>query len=437
MRIVFTLLPARGSLQPLVLLAMGLRRGGHEVALCSSPRLRREVETRGLPFVPAGLDWHVSDPDYIDVLCRAAGGLTFPSLSGEERFAWVTAKLFIGAASRVMVPDVAALAREWSADLIIRESLEFSGCVAAEALGLPHASVAAAADSALDRRRELAGSLAPLRADAGLAPDPDGEMVFRHLHLCFSPPSFDGPDADFPPTARFFAHASAPGAEDRVPAWLDQLPDRPTVLVSMGTVFHRTPGLHEAILAALRDEPINLLVALGFDQNPSRLGPLPPHVRVEPTLPQVRLLPRCELLVTHGGFNSVKEALAAGVPMVVLPIAGDQPYCAKRCQALGVARVIAPTEREPEAIRAAVRAVLADPSYRHRARRMRSEIDSLPPLETAVGTLEQLVQEHRFGHSPHRAGRDRRPAPQETRAEPDTATASSEPPIRRTGKSTV
>lgn len=400
MRVLFTLLPARGSLQPLLPLAGALLRGGHEVALCSAPRLRREVEAHGLPFVPAGLDWHVSDSDYIDVLCRAAGGLTFPSeLAGEERFAWVTANLFIGAASRSMLPDVAALAREWPADLIIRESLEFSGCVAAEALGLPHASVAAAADSALDRRRELSGPLAPLRADVGLAPDPDGAMPFRHLHLCFTPPSFDGPDADFPPTARFLAHQSTPRVEDRVPAWVDQLPDRPTVLVSMGTVFHRTPGLYEAILAALRDEPINLLVALGFDQDPSRLGAVPPHVRVEPTLPQVALLPRCELLVTHGGFNSVKEALRAGVPMVVIPIAGDQPYCAARCEALGVARIIAPTAREPQAIHAAARAVLDDTSYHQRARQMRSEIDSLPPVETAVTMLEQLAHEHAPPHT--------------------------------------
>ena len=101
----------------------------------------------------------------------------------------------------------------------------------------------------------------------------------------------------------------------------------------MGTVFHRTPGLHESILAALRDEPINLLIAIGFDQDPSRLGAVRPHIRVEPTLPQAALLPRCALLVTHGGFNSVKEALAAGVPMVICPIAGDQPYRAKRCEA--------------------------------------------------------------------------------------------------------
>ena len=168
MRALFTLLPARGSLQPLLPVAEGMRARGHEVALCSSPRLREDVEAHGLTFLPAGLDWHVSDPDYIGVLCRAAGGLAFPPLAGEERFAWVIANLFIGAAARRMLPELIGVARQWSADLIVRESLEFAGCVAAEALGLPHASVAAAADSALDRRRELAGPLTGLRQQAGL-----------------------------------------------------------------------------------------------------------------------------------------------------------------------------------------------------------------------------------------------------------------------------
>jgi UDP:flavonoid glycosyltransferase YjiC (YdhE family) len=394
-RALFTLLPARGSLQPLLPIAFAMRQAGHEIAFASASRFRSELETRGLPFMEAGLDWHVSDPDYIQTLCAAAGGLTFPSLTGEERFAWVTENLFIGAAAGHMVSDIIDLARQWSPDLIIRESLEFAGCVAAEALGLPHASIAAAADSALDRRAELAAPLAPLRARADLPPDPDGEMAFRHLHLCFTPPSFDGPGACFPPTARFLAHQSVPAPEDRLPRWLADLPDRPTVLVSMGTVFHRTPGLHEAILAALCDEPINLLIALGFDQDRSRLGALPPHVRVEPTLPQVALLPHCSLFVTHGGFNSVKEALADGVPMVICPIAGDQPYCAKRCDALGVARVIAPSDRNAESIRAAVRAVLSAPTYRHNAARFRDEIHALPPMDAAITMLEQLAREQR------------------------------------------
>ena len=255
MRALFTLLPARGSLQPLLPVAEAMRARGHQVALCSAPRLRNDVEAHGLAFLPAGLDWHVSDPDYIDVLCQAAGGLAFPPLAGEERFAWVTANLFIGAAARCMLPELIGVAREWSADLIVRESLEFAGCVAAEAIGLPHASVAAAADSALDRRRELAGPLTGLRQQAGLPADPDGDMAFRYLHLCFTPPGFDGPGARFPPTARFFAHHSTPTPHEDLPPWLDHLAGRPTVLVSMGTVFHRTPGLHETILAALRDEP--------------------------------------------------------------------------------------------------------------------------------------------------------------------------------------
>jgi UDP:flavonoid glycosyltransferase YjiC (YdhE family) len=396
-RALFTLLPARGSLQPLLPVAKAMRARGHQVALCSSPRLRNEVEAHGLMFLPAGLDWHVSDPDYIDVLCRAAGGLAFPPLAGEERFAWVIANLFIGAAARCMLPELISVARGWSADLIIRESLEFAGCVAAEALGLPHASVAAAADSALDRRRELAGPLAELRRRAGLPADPGGDMAFRYLHLCFTPPGFDGPAASFPATARFFAHHSTPAPNEDLPLWLDHLAERPTVLVSMGTVFHRTPGLHETILAALRDEPLNLLIALGFDQDPVRLGPLPPHVRVQPILPQVALLPRCALLVCHGGFNSVKEALVEGVPLVILPIAGDQPYCARRCQALGVGRAIGPADRNAGVIRAAARTVLGDPSYREHARHMRDLSRALPPVAAAVTALERFVDEH-AGH---------------------------------------
>jgi UDP:flavonoid glycosyltransferase YjiC (YdhE family) len=394
-RALFSLLPARGSLQPLLPLAQAMRAGGHQVALCSAPRLRKEVEAHGLAFLPAGLDWHVSDPDYIEVLCRAAGGLAFPPLAGEQRFAWVTANLFIGAAARRMLPELIAAARQWRADLIVRESLEFAGCVAAETLGLPHASVAAAADSALDRRRELAGPLAGLRQQAGLPADPDGDMAFRYLHLCFTPPSFDGPAARFPLTARFFAHHSTPTPHQDLPPWLDDLAPRPTVLASMGTVFHRTPGLQETILEALRDEPVNLLIALGFDQDPARLGPLPPHVHVQPTLPQVALLPRCALLVTHGGFNSVKEALAEGVPLVLVPVAGDQPYCASRCQALGAGRLIGPDQRNTTVIRAAVRTILADPGYRQHAQQMRDEIRALPPPAAAVTALEQVTEEHK------------------------------------------
>jgi MGT family glycosyltransferase len=351
------------------------------------------VGSAGLPFFAAGLDWDTSDPSYIDVLCAAAGGVTFPALTGMARLAWVTNELFIGAAARRMLPGVVRIARQWSADLIVRQSFEYSGGVAAERLGLPHASIADAAHSALDRRHEVAAALDGLRSSIGLPPDPDGEMVYRHLHLCFAPPRFDGPDASFPPTARFVRHTNPTLAGEQVPPWFDELEARPTVLVSMGTVFHRTTGIYEAVLEALRDEPVNLVVAAGFDQDPERFGPQPDNVRVEPYLPVAALLPRCDLFITHGGFNSVKESLAAGVPMVVVPISADQPYSAERCAALGVGVALGPQQRTASDVRRAAQTVLADRTYTRRAREMQREMAALPGPEHVVALLEGLHRE--------------------------------------------
>jgi UDP:flavonoid glycosyltransferase YjiC (YdhE family) len=404
MRVLFTLLPGTGSVRPLLPLAHALRAQGHEVALCSAPALRPAVERQRLPFFAAGLDWDTSDPRYIEVLCEEAGGLTFPPLTGMARLAWVTNELFIGAAARRMLPDVVRIARDWSADLIVRQSLEYSGCVAAERLGLPHASVADAAHSALDRRQEVAASLDRLRSSVGLPPDPDGEMVYRYLHLCFAPPRFDGPDAVFPPTACFLRHTNPTLAGEALPAWVDELEARPTVLLSMGTVFHRTAGIYEAVLEGLGDEPVNLVVAVGFDQDAGRFGPQPPHVRLEPYLPLAALLPRCDLFITHGGFNSVKESLAAGVPMVVIPISADQPYSAQRCAALGVGVALGPDQRSPSDVRRAARTVLAERAYTRRAREMQRDMSALPGPQHAVALLEALYRRP-FPRQPAPVGR--------------------------------
>jgi UDP:flavonoid glycosyltransferase YjiC (YdhE family) len=148
--------------------------------------------------------------------------------------------------------------------------------------------------------------LAHLRAQVGLPTDPDGHMAYRYLHLCFTPRRWDGPAATFPDSARFFRHANAVRPGETPPAWLDELTGRPVVLVSLGTVFHRTPGLYEHILEALRDEPIDLILAVGRDQDPTRFGPQPPNVRIERYLPLPHLLPRCALFVTHGVTFRIK-----------------------------------------------------------------------------------------------------------------------------------
>jgi N-glycosyltransferase len=155
-------------------------------------------------------------------------------------------------------------------------------------------------------------------------------------------------------------------------------------------VFNKTPGALEAIIDGLSEEPVNLVVAIGSDQDASRFGTQPPNVRMAAYLPQPLLLQRCDVFVTHGGFNSVKESLAAGVPMVVVPITADQPYNAERCAAHGVGRVVGAAGRTAEAIREAVRDVLTDPGYCDNARRLQGEMSALPGAAQMVDQLTLL-----------------------------------------------
>ena len=117
------------------------------------------------------------------------------------------------------------------------------------------------------------------------------------------------------------------------------------------------------------------------------------HVRIERYVDHGSLLPRCDVVLTHGGHGTLMACLSLGVPMVVLPVNADQPRNARRCADLGVARVVGPAERTPEAIRAATQAVLRDPSYRANAERVRDEIVAMPGLELAVELLERLARD--------------------------------------------
>jgi MGT family glycosyltransferase len=194
-----------------------------------------------------------------------------------------------------------------------------------------------------------------------------------------------------PANTQFLRHQNATRPGATVPEWVGRLPDRPTVLASLGTVFNTTPGVLEAIIDGLGQEPMNLVVAIGPDQDLDRFGTVPPNVRLEHYVPQPALLPHCALFVTHAGFNSVKESLISGVPMVAIPITADQPYCAQRAMSLGMARVITPDQRTPEAVRAATLGVLGDPAYRVKAADFRGQMLALPGPDRMVELLEGLA----------------------------------------------
>ena len=140
-----------------------------------------------------------------------------------------------------------------------------------------------------------------------------------------------------------------------------------------------------------------MLLTLGTDADPDRLGPLPANVHMEPWLPQEAILPHAAAVVCHGGFGTTVGALAHGVPVVAMPLfAGDQWRNARRVAQAGAGIELAAGPRRvfelpgPELIAAlpdAVSRVLDDPGYGAAALRMADAIAELPPVDAAVDLL--------------------------------------------------
>jgi UDP:flavonoid glycosyltransferase YjiC (YdhE family) len=272
--------------------------------------------------------------------------------------------------------------------------VEIAGCVAADSLGIPHAALQVAA-----YRPALHTAIAPnldrLRAAAGLPPAPPVETLHRYLLLCPVPASYHDPANPLPPTAHHVRHVGFnTSAEERLPAWVEQLPRGvPTVYATLGTVHNNETHIMQAILDGLRGEPLNLVATTGRNIEPAIFGEQPGNVHIERYIPQSLLLPHCDLVINHGGSGTVRDAISHGLPMVIVPVAADQHVNASRCADLQVARVVPSDNRTPEAIREAAHEVLDNPIYRRNAERLRDEMDALPGPAHVVGLLERLARE--------------------------------------------
>ena len=383
MRVLFTCVPFVGHFHPLVPVARALTNAGHEVAFATHAAIAQFVQRAGFRHLAAGL--HFTSAEMAPIFAEAM------QLTGEKHEAFVARRAFAGILAERMAADLLALPEARSADLFVRDNMELGACIVAERLGRPHAAVSILAAGFQSRWRDmLAGPLCALRATHGLPSDPALAMPFRYLTLHPCPRRFLA-GASFPTDHHVRLEPFDRSGDEALPAWVGELPRRPTVYATLGTVFNQRTDLFEAFLAALREEPLNLIVTVGRDQDPAQFGSQPPNVRIERYIPQTLLFPRCDVVLTHGGSGTVMAALAHGLPLVIVPLAADHPENAARCANLGVGRVLEPQDVTPETIRDAVRTVLGEQSYRCNARRLRGEMRALPGPERAVALLERLA----------------------------------------------
>lgn len=383
MRVLFTSQLGSGHWRPLAPLAQAAVATGHTVAFATTPYFCARIAEHGFPCFPVGIDDWLQNPQLRPV-----------QPAEPEQAAAVAVNVFVPRAGHNL-PELLTLCDQWRPDLIVREQTEYAGCLVAEHLGIPHATVQISAFRRLAANQPLVTPLNRLRASLDLLFDPELAMLYRYLLLLPFPPRYRDPATVLPPTAHFVRHISFdslhPG-DLQTPAWITQLPQRPTVYASLGTAYSDFPEIFAAILDGLRDEPVNLIVTTN-NINPASFGPQPPHVHLATYMPQSVIFPCCDLVITHGGSGTVRAAIAHDLPMVVIPIAADQPDNARRCAALGLAQVILPGRRTPEAIRGATRAVLEDRAYRRTAQQLGAEMRALPGPEHVVQLLEQLMHD--------------------------------------------
>jgi MGT family glycosyltransferase len=295
---------------------------------------------------------------------------------------------------RLTLPDLLGWCENWSPNLIIGDNYQFAGRVAAERFDIPHVTLKVGNAFGYATRHELVPAMDALRFSVGLPTDPDAAMLFRYVYLLNEPQSFQTAAEELPPTTfrcrRIVFDRS--GTEQR-PDWLSDLSPNPTVFATAGTAVNKTPGLLESFLEALQDEPINLILTVGRDRDPTDFNDLPANVHVERYIPLSLALPACDLLLSHCGSGTMYAAMDHGLPMVNVPVGMDQPENAHRCARLKLGVTVGPTTRAPKSIQAAVREVLGNPCFRMNARRIQKELRGLPPASDVVALLERLARD--------------------------------------------
>ena len=145
-------------------------------------------------------------------------------------------------------------------------------------------------------------------------------------------------------------------------------------------------------MEALQTTGARVLVTIGDQRDPAELGPLPPAVRVERWVSQAELMPHTAVMVGHAGAGSTLSALAAGVPMVLVPLFADQPFNARRVAELGAAIALDDEPGSLPRLEQAARELLSEERYRDRARAISDEIQTLPPVEQAANALSALAE---------------------------------------------
>src|SRR5580700_11201640 len=407
MKVAFLVPPISGHLNPMTTLARELQSRNHDVVIISLPDGEASVRAAGLTFLP----------------CAAK---EFPAGSLKERFRQrsklkgdeALRAILQSAAGRTeaMLNSLPAALTAAAVDAVVLDTVLFYTELVPMSLGMPYAHVANAlhfdysgytplcfydwrhesTPASLTRNRKgiehflemLGPNIAVARAyakRAGLNIDWDNPSatISQLAWITQTPQIFDFESSHWPPqfhhTGPF--HDGAGRMEVDFP-W-ERLTGEPLIYASMGTLQNGLTDVFRTITAATaKHKGFQLVLSIGDQIDPEQIGPLPSNTIVVKRAPQLELLKRASVCITHAGLNTVLEALAQGVPQVAIPVTNDQPGVAARIAKKKTGLVLPLKDLTASRLSLLLDEVLNDSTYRANARYFQKVIAETNGLST-------------------------------------------------------
>ena len=424
MRVLMAPVGSHGDVHPFVGLGLGLQARGHRVTLIATEIFAGLAERHGFEFAPT-----MNRADYERTIAN-------PDLWHPKRSARV---IFDDALMRKDLPighEHIRARYEPGDTVLLAGPLSLPARVAHDKLGIPLATVHLAPIglfSAVDtpiyptvRMRpwwpaplkrlvfwmgdrylldpKILPRLNEFRATLGLPPVKRvlGKWIHSPQLVLGLFPEWFGHAPDWPAQVRtpgFIRYDQADGAA--VPAEVGAFLDAgdPPIVFSFGSAMRTGRKYFDAAVgacAALGRR--GLLLAKRTEQIPPDL---PPSILQADYVPFSAVFPRAAAVVHHGGIGTTAQALAAGVPQVVMPMSFDQPDNAERLRKLGVARVVPAPEFDGASLTAALRELFADPGVPKACADLRGRMRESDPLSAACDLIERLRGgENGFGLNP-------------------------------------
>jgi MGT family glycosyltransferase len=396
-------------------LARKLQSRGHDVVFISLADVAPFVEAAGLPFVPCSEEAYPAGS--LGKLVRRLS-----ELSGEEALHFTVNAMMKGYTASLFesLPDTLS---EAAVDALVLDQYQPYAELIPMHLGMPFVQVSNALHVDYTGRtpicfvdwpyqtgvdataRNMEGVrrarmlLEPVTAEAQAYARKVGLSVdWNNPHSTLSPLAwvtqcpreFDfGPAPDFPQFHYAGPFHDGRGRMDFDFPW-QRLTSQPIVYASMGTLQNGLVDIFRSITqAAVGLKQLQFVLAVGGQLDPKQLGAIPANVMVVSYAPQIEVLKRSSLCITHAGLNTVLESLASGVPMLALPITNDQPGVAARIAEKKVGVVLSPDHASPQNFVAAINQVLGDSTFPDNVQRMQEAIHRIDGLSIAAGILER------------------------------------------------